>query len=57
MFSLELKRDIRAEHRDLEIISIQIVFKAMVLNEVNWENCIHREKKGDQSRALECSYL
>ena len=33
MFCLKLKREVRAEHRDL------------VLNEVNWENCIHREKK------------
>ena len=35
MFSLELKREATAEHRDMEVISIQIVFKAMVLNEVN----------------------
>lgn len=38
---MELRGEVRAEHKDLEIISIQIVFKTMGLNEVDWKK-LHR---------------
>lgn len=57
VYSWELRREVGAEHKDLEFISIQVVFKAMGLNEVYFKNYLNRAKKGDQDRALNCSYL
>ena len=41
-----LRGEVRAEHKNWEVISIQKVFKAMGLEEVDWKTCRERREGG-----------
>lgn len=43
IYNLVLRGEVRAEHKNWEIISIRKVFKAMGLNKVDWKTCGERK--------------